>query len=243
MNLYGDTSKGKVRKTNQDSFFTAFDGDRALFVVCDGMGGESYGDLASQTTIKEFEKKELMRDLAKVKTLREARSIIRCAVRNANTAIYKMAQQDDIYKGMGTTCVIAYVIGKDILFMNVGDSRGYIINQSGAHQITIDHSIVEEMVRTGAITREEAKTYRGKNIITMAIGTDENILPDYFTYELRSGDSVLLCSDGLTNMIEDKNIVEIVQKNLSAKTCCEKLVETAEENGGIDNITAVIYKY
>lgn len=236
MRTFSITDVGMVRQVNQDYVYVT---DRPLgilqnlFVVADGMGGHQAGDYASKYTVE-----VLNRELA----LSEGEDIERClvgAIKTANREIIKEASRDEHLKGMGTTVVAATISNQMMYFANVGDSRLYLINQ-GIQQLTKDHSLVEEMVRLGGIKPEEAKHHPDKNIITRAIGVLPEVSADFFETVLVPGDTVLLCSDGLTNMIDDTDIKRIVlgQRDIVEKT--QRLIDAANENGGKDNITVVL---
>lgn len=233
---YAMTDIGQKRQLNQDYIFVS---ERPIgnlpnvFIVADGMGGHNAGDYASryavETVVEEigmsFEKNPVR--------------VLDKAIRKANMLIRKRAQEDAAYNGMGTTMVIATCIGRYLEVANVGDSRLYVVNDR-MKQITQDHSLVEEMVRMGGIDRALAKNHPDKNIITRAIGARDYIDADFFTLELQVGDMVLLCSDGLTNMIDDEAIRRILTGGGSLKDRVEKLVEAANQNGGKDNISAIV---
>ena len=233
---YAITDIGQRRQLNQDFIYlseTPIGNLPNVFIVADGMGGHNAGDYASryavETVVNEigtsFEKNPVR--------------ILGKAIEKANTLIRERAQENAAYNGMGTTMVIATCIGRYLEVANVGDSRLYVINDK-IEQITQDHSLVEEMVRMGGIDRESARNHPDKNIITRAIGARDYIEADYFNMELRTGDIVLLCSDGLTNMMEDKTIHQILTGDGSLKDRAEKLVETANLNGGKDNISVIV---
>ena len=236
MRTFSITDVGMVRQVNQDYVYVT---DRPLgilqnlFVVADGMGGHQAGDYASKYTVE-----VLNRELA----LSEGEDIERClvgAIKTANREIIKEASRDEHLKGMGTTVVAATISNQMMYFANVGDSRLYLINQ-GIQQLTKDHSLVEEMVRLGGIKPEEAKHHPDKNIITRAIGVLPEVSADFFETVLVPGDTVLLCSDGLTNMVDDTDIKRIVlgQRDIVEKT--QRLIDAANENGGKDNISVII---
>lgn len=165
--------------------------------------------------------------------------ILGSAIEKANTLIRQRAKDDEAYSGMGTTMVAATCLGRYLEVANVGDSRLYVINDK-IEQITQDHSLVEEMVRMGGIDKESARNHPDKNIITRAIGARDYIETDFFNVELQAGDMVLLCSDGLTNMLEDEEIRRILTAEGSLQDRVEKLVEAANHNGGKDNISVIV---
>ena len=235
LKTFSITDIGQKRKQNQDYVFTSeipLGPLSNLFIVADGMGGHNAGDYASKHAIERIvEEVEKSKD-SPVETLERA-------IQSANRYIRVKSRENEDMNGMGTT-VVAATITDDVMYVaNVGDSRVYIINTE-IKQITVDHSLVEEMVRMGGINREQAREHQDKNIITRAIGAEDELEIDFFQVGLKKGDFILLCSDGLTNMIEDEDIRMILlgQKDIVGKA--EALVEAANRNGGKDNITVVL---
>ncbi|MCH5259670.1 MAG: Stp1/IreP family PP2C-type Ser/Thr phosphatase [Lachnospiraceae bacterium] len=233
---YAITDIGQKRQLNQDFIYlseTPIGNLPNVFIVADGMGGHNAGDYASryavETVVEEvgtsFEKNPV--------------KILGSAIEKANTLIRQRAKDDEAYSGMGTTMVAATCLGRYLEVANVGDSRLYVINDK-IEQITQDHSLVEEMVRMGGIDKESARNHPDKNIITRAIGARDYIETDFFNVELQAGDMVLLCSDGLTNMLEDEEIRRILTAEGSLQDRVEKLVEAANHNGGKDNISVIV---
>jgi len=230
------TDIGKRRKVNQDFVYTSEEPVGKLpnlFIVADGMGGHNAGDYASKATV------EIM--LREIRQCQEESPalILGEAIKIANEAIRRKASENADFEGMGTTVVAATCIDKVLHVANVGDSRLYIVNKE-IRQITRDHSLVEEMVRMGGLDRENARNHPDKNIITRAVGANDTVEPDFFTVALSEGDMVLMCSDGLTNMLEDE---EIRMRLSGARDIVEKtleLVEAANENGGKDNISVIL---
>lgn len=236
MKIYAMTDVGRKREVNQDFVYVT---DKPvgpfpnLLVVADGMGGHKAGDFASKYTVK-----VLHEELEKT-VLKKPEEILKEIVITANHELIKAAQSDVKLEGMGTTLVVATVIGNTLYFSNVGDSRLYLINDK-IKQISKDHSLVEEMVRLGGIKAEEAKNHPDKNIITRAIGVKEDVEADIYEYRLRKGDIILMCTDGLSNMVEDEELFHIVQGGRDIVESAQSLVETAKENGGTDNIGIVL---
>lgn len=231
------TDIGRKRKVNQDYVYTSeqpIGNLPNIFIVADGMGGHNAGDYASKVTVETiveevascFEKNPIM--------------IMGKAIEAANEAIYKKSHESSEFEGMGTTVVAAVFIGGYLQVANVGDSRLYIINDKEIRQITRDHSLVEEMVRMGGIPRTEARNHPDKNIITRAVGVNEAVEADFFTVELTEGDTVLMCTDGLTNMLEDEEIRMTISGGRDIVEKAQALVKTANENGGRDNISVII---
>lgn len=239
MESFAITDIGSRREVNQDYVYCNDDAVGLLpnlYIVADGMGGHKAGDFASRFSVTEFEK-ELKEQ--------KARTIIGSlegAVRQVNEKLLKEAATEPDYEGMGTTFVAASICNGKLFVLNIGDSRLYLLNEAGTiRQITQDHSLVEEKIMRGELDRKDAKNHPEKNVITRALGAAEQVVPDFFEVELEAGDYVLLCSDGLTNMVEDSSIKEVVlNQELAIKEKAEKLVELANENGGRDNISLVV---
>ena len=204
-----------------------------LFIVADGMGGHKAGDYASRKATQII--------VESIKSSEETSPVrlIRTAVERANKELLKKARESEDYEGMGTTMVVATITEECLYVANVGDSRLYIINDE-INQVTKDHSLVEEMVRMGGIDEETAKYHPKKNVITRAVGGAEEIEIDFFELKLMPGDIILMCSDGLTNMLDDEEIKLIIKKQRDVIEKAEELVKAANENGGRDNITVTI---
>lgn len=233
---YAITDIGRRRKLNQDFIYFSESPVGNLpnvFIVADGMGGHNAGEFASRYAVEtivgeitsSFEKNPVV--------------VMGKAIEKANAYTRRKAREDMALMGMGTTVVIATCIGRYLEVANVGDSRLYLVNDR-IEQITVDHSLVEEMVRRGGIDRESARNHPDKNIITRAIGARDSVEADFFNLELSAGDMVLLCSDGLTNMVEDRAIQQILRGGGSLRERAETLVRRANDNGGKDNISVII---
>ena len=236
LKTFSITDIGKKRKLNQDYVFssdTRIGNLSNVFIVADGMGGHNAGDYASRFTVDTMvEEIEKSFEQSPVKILENA-------IKTANRKLREKAAEDPNLFGMGTTVVAATVLGRYLQVANVGDSRLYVINDK-ITQITRDHSLVEEMVRMGGIDRETARIHLDKNIITRAIGATETVDIDFFNVELNRGDIVLMCSDGLTNMLEDEEIRMIVSGQRDIIEKAQKLVDHANSNGGKDNIAVIL---
>ena len=239
METYSLTDIGVTREMNQDYFFTSEEpvGNLPnLFIVADGMGGHNAGEFASRYTVETI-----------VKTVSESEkkdavSILEEAISSANSYLLEHARENEGMAGMGTTIVAATVKGSELSVANVGDSRLYIAGKE-MRQITKDHSLVQEMVRMGELDAEKAKSHPDKNIITRAIGAQENVKVDFFEVAFKPGEKVMMCTDGLTTMLEDTELFAILSepgKNLAEKV--EKMVNMANQNGGKDNITVVVFQ-
>ena len=237
MRVYSATDVGQKRKMNQDYVFVSKDpvGNLPnLFVVADGMGGHNAGDFASshavQILVDEIRKDA---DFNPIKVLRHA-------IETANMEILERAQQDEALKGMGTTIVVATIVGHYAYVANVGDSRLYLI-QGQIRQVTRDHSLVQEMVRMGELKPEEARNHPDKNIITRALGAERTVDIDFFDLKMEPDSTILMCSDGLSNMVEDSKIEEIIlDKTEELPRKGEELLEEANRNGGKDNIAVIL---
>lgn len=230
------TDIGRKRKLNQDFVYSSDEPVGNLpniYIVADGMGGHRAGDYASKCTVETMVRE--IRGCYEKSPIR----ILSKAIRVANDQVRRKAREDESLFGMGTTVVAATCLGRYLQVANVGDSRLYIINDE-IRQITRDHSLVEEMVRMGGLDREAARNHPDKNIITRAIGARDTIEIDFFHEELKSGDIVLMCSDGLTNMLEDEEIGRILKSQGTIEDRAEKLIEAANSNGGKDNIAVII---
>lgn len=239
MRIFSKSDIGLVRSINQDAFHADFfPGDSAWAVVCDGMGGANGGDVASKIAVDEITKyisefyKENM-DSVSVKSMLEE------AVYSANKKVYQKALDTPSLKGMGTTVVLACVVCDTLYIVYAGDSRAYIINKNESIQITTDHSMVQQMVKIGQITEVQAEGHPNKNIITRALGVAPEIKLDYIESKLNEGDSILICTDGLTNYVSSKKICEFYNQ-FPIEELAGKLVSTAKDMGGSDNITVVI---
>ena len=230
------TDIGLKRKLNQDYVFTADlpVGRLAnLYLVADGMGGHRAGGFASKYAVETI--------VEEVSSTGEGEvfSILNQAIIEANYKIRKKAAEDESMAGMGTTLVAATIEGEILKVANVGDSRLYLVN-SQIRQITIDHSLVEEMVRMGGLDREQARNHENKNIITRAIGAQREINPDFFEVKLQEGDRIFMCTDGVSNMLTDDEIFEILNAESTEEEKVEKIVAMANEHGGRDNM-GIIY--
>ena len=237
MKAYAVTDVGRTRDTNQDYFYYSSEpvGNLPnLYLVADGMGGHKAGDLASRFTIE-----NVVRLVESYKDYRDPVTILAKAINEVNGMLIEKSKESEDYEGMGTTLVAATIDGDVLKVANVGDSRLYLIEKD-ILQITRDHSLVEEMVLRGQIDKEEARTHVNKNIIKRAIGDLDDVSTELFSVDLTESSILLLCSDGLTNMVSDQEILEIIKSEDNIKGQVEELVRKANENGGKDNITAMI---
>ena len=240
MQYWALTDPGCVRVQNQDAYrMEQLDRNTLLCVVCDGMGGAKSGNVAS-TLASEVFLEEVRRTWEPGLTPEDTEQILRSAVKLANFTVYDQAMQLEEFSGMGTTLVAALVQNKEVTAVNVGDSRAYRINRDGIRRITVDHSLVQMMVERGELTPELARTYPGKNYITRAIGTEAVVECDVFHMNVERGDCLLLCSDGLTNMMDDQEILFEVVHGVNKQYCCQRLMEIAKNRGAPDNVTSLL---
>lgn len=233
---YALTDIGQKRQLNQDYIYrseTPVGNLPNVFIVADGMGGHNAGDYASRLAV-ETVVEEIGASFEK-----NAVKILNNAIRRANEQLRKRAREDKALSGMGTTIVAATCISRYLEVANVGDSRLYVISDE-IRQITQDHSLVEEMVRMGGLDKETARNHPDKNIITRAVGARRDVEVDFFNVELQTGDLVLLCSDGLTNMVDDEMICRILKGDGNLEDRVEELMKTANQNGGKDNISVIV---
>ncbi|HOO79466.1 MAG TPA: Stp1/IreP family PP2C-type Ser/Thr phosphatase [Lachnospiraceae bacterium] len=234
---YSITDIGKQRQLNQDYVFTSqvpMGTLPNLFIVADGMGGHKAGEYASKCAV------ETIVDDVNLSTEKSVIKVLSGAIRHANERIRQVSSQDDNYQGMGTTLVVAAFDGKEMYVANVGDSRLYLLHD-GLRQVTTDHSLVEEMVRIGELEREKARNHPDKNIITRAIGVVEVVDVDFFELDdLKEGDIILMCSDGLSNMLDDNELERIVGGAGTLEEKAKRLIAAANLNGGRDNIAVIL---
>ena len=240
MQFWGLTDPGCVRVQNQDTYLVEqLDRNSLLCVVCDGMGGAKSGNVASSVAADTFVK-EVRRCCSGNMDREKTDQMLRSAVKLANFTVFDQSQQDEAMEDMGTTLVAVLVRGKKATLVNVGDSRAYAINEDGIHQVTTDHSLVQMMVDRGELSPEEAKSYPGKNLITRAVGTEATVLCDISHLDLAKGDYILLCSDGLSNMLDDQEILFEVVHGDNKVACCQRLLDIAKNRGAPDNVTSVL---
>ena len=240
MEVWGLTDPGLVRTQNQDYYLVEQLGRHDLAaVVCDGMGGARSGNVASRLAAEMF-MEEIRRGYRGGMTAEQTEYLLTTAVSIANTAVYENAGFREDMHGMGTTLVAALILGRTAYFANVGDSRAYLLNQSGITKVTVDHSLVELMVRRGELSPEQAKSYPGKNLITRAVGTEQQVACDTFCCPIHPGDFFLLCTDGLTNLLADQELLFEVIHGVHHEDCCSRLIGIAKDRGAPDNVTAVL---
>lgn len=235
MNIVARTHIGNRRQKNEDGYYVPSKQDASFVVVADGMGGHNAGETASRMAIE-----------AVVHTIQEVgnpdEAVMMQAVRDANANIWEKSQQVSGLRGMGTTLVMALLRPQQVLIANVGDSRAYHLSDQGLRQVTRDHSLVEELVRRGRITRQQASTHPHRNIITRAVGIQQDVSADLFELEWSDGDCLLLCSDGLSNELSIERMERILKEKTQPEQAADALLQAALDAGGYDNITLLIAK-
>ena len=238
MKIFGKTDIGVVRTMNQDSFEFGKLGENAFFaVLCDGMGGANAGDVASKTAV------DIIVNLMKTNykptmTQNSIKTMLTTSITNANAKIFTMAHKDELLFGMGTTVIAAVVVNNSVFLAHVGDSRAYIINSVYAFQLTRDHSMVQYLVEQGKLTAKQAKNHPEKNIITRALGVEKKVDIDYLETTVSPGEILLLCTDGLTNLVEGSEIKKIANE-FGAENSVDEFIKLANSRGGSDNITII----
>ena len=237
MNIGYLTDRGRRRPTNEDAVKVLE--QENFFMLADGVGGNRSGEVASQSALDAMEKFITHNPPQWLESRDEIFRYFRAAVNYVNHYIIKLSEARPQYTGMATTLVFAYIRDGELYVANVGDSRVYLINRGMIQQITEDHTYVNDLVKMGAITREEAQHHARKNVITRAIGANANNEPDCFSVPLERGDRILLCSDGLYDEVEDEAIFATVSRFDDMRICAEDLVALANENGGNDNISVI----
>ena len=240
MQSWGLSDRGCVRKQNQDAYhIEKLDRNSLLCVVCDGMGGAKSGNIASTLAVDVFVE-EVRRTWTPGITQYKLEQMLRAAVKLANFTVYDQAQQFEEFAGMGTTLVAALIHGQRVTVVNVGDSRAYKVDSDGIRQVTRDHSLVQMMVDRGELSPEVARTYPGKNFITRAIGTESLVECDLYHLDVKKGDYLLLCSDGLSNMMDEQEMLFEIVHGVKKQHCCQRLLNIAKNRGAPDNVTSIL---
>ena len=239
MNLWGITDIGSVREQNQDDYYIEqVEPDLGLAIVCDGMGGARAGNIASQLAVQTF--LETAKSSPPQEWRAEPEALLHSAAQQANTAVYTMAGREPECRGMGTTMGAALVVGQNAYILNIGDSRCYLVQPDGIRRLTRDHSVVEDLVTRGKITPEQARQHPQKNLITRALGAEAQLRADLYRQALSPGDALLLCSDGLSNVVTEQEVLYEVLHGGPAEDCCRRLLDIALLRGAPDNVTAVL---
>ena len=231
------TDKGKRRKDNEDSLFVI--PDKKIFIVADGVGGQNSGELASRMTVGYMAQFVCLHPIEEAKTGGELKSYFKELFSGANSLVHEKSVSEPGNAGMATTAVLCYIRDNTAYFVNVGDSRAYLIRDGRSYQITEDHSFVQTMIREGLLTEEEALKRNDRNMITRAIGGDVEVHPDFFTLDLFSRDTIILCTDGLHGEVSDEDIARMASNANTMHDLAIDLVDSANEAGGRDNISVV----
>lgn len=240
MTITGKTDVGRVRSSNQDAFaYTEFGGGNFCAVVCDGMGGHVGGSIASETAISAFQKQMSMADEASLKE-RNIEELLSSSVMRANEAVFSRSIVEPSLKGMGTTIVTVFSYEGKNYVAHVGDSRAYFFDGERIVRLTKDHSVVQEMIDKGEITEDDANKHPYKHVITRVLGIDSEVSVEISEIDLSSSGKLLLCSDGLSNMLSDDLLEEFLRLDIDVNDLCDLLVDAANERGGNDNITVVV---
>lgn len=240
MKIYAKTDIGKIRDTNQDCYYIPLSGEEfKLYIIADGMGGYAGGEVASNLAVFTA-KNYILENIEKDEKPDNIREIINSAFDETNRIIYAKAKHSEELEEMGTTLDICLIYNNIIYIGHIGDSRIYKISNKNIEQLTTDHSYVQKLVKEGTITQEEAKNHPKKNMLMKAIGGKEKEEPDIIIEPLEENDCILMCTDGLVNMVDDEEILKLILNN--PEDAHEKLVEMANVKGGIDNITLIIIK-
>lgn len=239
--VWGITDKGAVRVQNQDSYYLKpLGSDLALAIVCDGMGGARAGNVASALAIETAS--TYFETLSNDELLNAAREHLARAAKLANKAVYRKSGQDTECQGMGTTMVAAVAAGGKGYILNIGDSRAYHIGGDGIVKISRDHSVVEDMIYRGELTPEEARLHPQKNLITRCLGVEPEVEPDLYEIELKAGEFLLLCTDGLSNTLTDQELLYEALYGGTGESCCKRMLDVALSKGATDNVTAVLFQ-
>lgn len=238
MNITGMTDIGLVRSSNQDAFMIGQMDDGVQYaVVCDGMGGANGGNIASRLAVDHFSA-SLKAGYRSGMSENSIKNLLQSAVSAANIRVFDKSRESKELNGMGTTIVAVLLIGATAYLIHAGDSRAYALSNGDFMQLTRDHSIVQSMVENGKLTPEEARFHPKKNVITRALGVEESVDGEFNVYDLSEGDMLLLCTDGLSNYVDNDTIINVLNSDVENKS--EELVNIANKNGGGDNITAVV---
>lgn len=236
---WGITDKGIVRSQNQDSYYLKqLADDLAVAIVCDGMGGARAGNVASSLAVETA--RAYLEELTAAELLEDLGGHLTQAAALANVAVCQRAEVDPECRGMGTTMVASLISGQKAYILNIGDSRAYLIREEGIQKVTRDHSVVEDLIHRGELTPEEARLHPQKNLITRALGAERTARTDLYEIELKEGEFLLLCTDGLSNTLTDQELLYEVLYGETPQNCCERMLGIALSRGAPDNVTAVL---
>ena len=240
MQHWAITDTGCSRPQNQDAYqIEQLDKNTLLCVVCDGMGGAKSGNVASNLAVDVFTQ-EIKNTWKSDMDMDKTDQMLSNAIKLTNFTVYDQSRQFEEFTGMGTTLVALLIQGKQATIVNVGDSRAYRITADGVQQLTTDHSLVQMMIQRGELTPEQAKTYPGKNLITRAIGTESMVKGDITHHRTKTGETFLLCTDGLSNIVDEQEMLFEVVHGSNKESTCERLLAIAKNRGAPDNVTCVL---
>jgi PPM family protein phosphatase len=234
---------GMVREINEDSYnvIAGYPGVPVSFIIADGMGGHNSGEIASKAAV-DFISNYILQYPELISDVDDISNGIKEIMLKANEEVYNLSMEQEENYGMGTTLITAVINNQRLFIGHIGDSRVYLIRDGELQRVTTDHSLIEELVANGTLTREEAKVHPNKNVITRALGCDENIQIDTYISNMKDEDIYILCTDGLTNKVSEDEILEVVEKVEDPNAACEELIKKANGNGGEDNITVIVIK-
>ena len=238
-----ESDKGKIRELNED-YFNILSGNEKVpltFIIADGMGGHNSGEVASKMAV-DYVSKYILKHPDHISNEEDIEENIIEIMNKANEAVYFGSTQNKEYSGMGTTLIICVVLNKKMYIGHVGDSRVYLIRDGAIKRITTDHSYIEELIKNGSLTREQAKNHPKKHIITRALGCENFIEVDTYSCEIKENDIYVLCTDGLTNMVSEQQIMEVACRNEDPKEACKEMIRLANEYGGEDNTTVIVLR-
>ncbi|HEX9060117.1 MAG TPA: Stp1/IreP family PP2C-type Ser/Thr phosphatase [Clostridia bacterium] len=237
------SDRGIIRELNEDSYnlITGYPNVPVCFIIADGMGGHNSGEVASRTAVDSIsnsilQQGEALSDESKIQ------ETIENIIYKANSEIYELSKQQVQNSGMGTTLILSVIVNKKLYIGHLGDSRVYVVRDGMMERITTDHSYIEELIKNGSISRQEALNHPQKNLITRALGCFEQIEVDTFSCNVKDNDIFLMCTDGLTNMVDEETIKDILERYDDPEKACEELVREANARGGEDNITVIVFK-
>lgn len=243
MKISVKSDKGLLREKNEDSVqvINGKEGIPVTFIIADGMGGHNSGEIASRLAVN-YVADFIAANPAMFLDESVITDSIKTVMNNANDFVYTSSIKEESNYGMGTTLIVAVLLNNRMYIGHVGDSRVYIIREGNIKKITTDHTYIEELVRNGSLTREQAEKHPKRNIITRSIGCSEEVLVDTYYYEVEEDDVFIFCTDGLTNMLCEEEIKSIILENEDPEVACNELIRRANEEGGEDNITVILFK-
>lgn len=233
------TDMGMVRKNNEDFHAALSVGEDAVFVIADGMGGHAAGELASRTAV-EYVLSTLPRELEKAVTKKDLEELLHLVIEKANVKVYLESLDNKEYKGMGTTLTIAVLRDWRLYLSHIGDCRVYLLHGSSLDRLTVDHTLVQELIDSGSITEEEALTHPKRHLLLKSLGVNEYMSPDTYSFDISQGDLILMCSDGLYGYVKEEEIRSILRRHKDLNACAAQLIGAANKAGGKDNITVIL---